>query len=98
LRYSTGLVVSDVEARTYLLFADEFRAPARFLVNPSTNVPSGSLVVVGGSRRPEVGSAPAFTDEMVPDGWIEVASFGGEAAPWRQSPARIYAVAPPAGR
>ena len=92
LRYSHGLIVSDIEARTYLLFADRFRSPNRFLLNPATHVPSGSLVVVGGSRRPEFGSRVAFPEEAVPTTWTEVANFGGAETPWRLTPARIYAV------
>jgi len=46
LRWSEGLIVSDTEMRSYLVFADEFRAPNRFLMNPATAVPSGSLVAL----------------------------------------------------
>lgn len=93
LQWFDGLVVTDVEMRNYLLFRDRFANPDRFLFDARTVTPPGAVVIVGGSRRPEVG--PQYSADMAPpkapSSWVPFA-WNDEGNQCAELPEIIYAV------
>jgi len=53
---------------------------------PSTVVPPGALVIVGGSRRSELDPAwvEAYAPRSIPDGWTLLTRLTTVPAPWRR--------------
>jgi 4-amino-4-deoxy-L-arabinose transferase-like glycosyltransferase len=87
-----GPVFTDPELHYYLIFADGFRNPGRFRITPPLNesVWKGSLVIFGGSRRPEIDPRIAVPTEPVPKEWMRVFQLKTPLGPCRLVPAIGY--------
>jgi 4-amino-4-deoxy-L-arabinose transferase-like glycosyltransferase len=89
-----GPVFTDAELRNYLVFSTGFRNADRFRseLYPLDAIWKGSLVVIGGSRRPEID--PGFLETIhpteIPREWIRVFEVKSEYRPWRRVRATGY--------
>jgi 4-amino-4-deoxy-L-arabinose transferase-like glycosyltransferase len=87
-----GPVFTDPELHYYLEFSKGFSDTARFRtpLEPLDQIWTGSLVIVGGSRKPEVGPANSLDATPIPRDWIRVFQLKTPMGPCRLEPAIGY--------
>ena len=93
-----GPVFTDPELHYYLEFSKGFSNTARFRMplDPVDQISDGSLVIVGGSRKPEVGPAYSLPATTIPRDWIRVFQLKTPIGPCRIEPAIGYIARKPA--
>jgi hypothetical protein len=99
---ATGPVVADEELIAYMgvrARADR-RDPVLLRLTPTVAPPRSSMVIVGGSRRPELDAAYPMTaaPEIIPPEWVPLLSLPGEPRPWRSVRGTVYVVARKGGQ
>ncbi len=94
-----GPVFTDPELHYYLEFSKAFTNTDRFRtpLDPFDRIWDGSLVIVGGSRKPELGPGYSLPRAPLPREWIRVFQLKTPMGPCRIEPATGYIAQKPAG-
>jgi hypothetical protein len=93
-----GPVFTDPDLHYYLEFSHGFENTARFRMplDPFYQIWEGSLVIVGGSRKPELGPAYALRPEPIPREWTRLFQLKTPVGACRIEPATGYIAGTPA--
>lgn len=93
---TTKKIITDIEMRNYLMFRSGFQPPARieYPEKLPQHVPSRSLVILGGARRPEMHPAYAsnWHKNCESKDWLLISEASYPLKPWRLSKLQIYQI------
>ena len=92
-----GQLASDTAFCEFVAMKTRFRESSRCLVvTAPTAVPARALVIVGGSRRPELDpSSVAGLDWEIPRDWIRLTGLPGGVEPWRRERGAVFVALSP---
>ena len=91
---SVKRIITDIEMRNYLMFRSGFQPPVRIQYPKKLpkNVSAGSLIILGGSRRPDMYPTHArnwYRNRENKD-WLLISEAQFPLKPWRLSKLRLY--------
>ena len=93
-------IYTDFHMASYLNFRSGFtwgHSGLRLLpkdLEEVTSIPSGSFVILGGSRRPDLrlSEVADLIPPIIPSNWVKVLNLPGRVAPGRLRVGKIYIV------